>query len=80
MTNLVHQQEEVCHLLHSSMSPLTGFLCTIGWRITGFLQTPPLTNSIPNSQSCVIITFRCYVVKVQSSKFKVICAHAYTWR
>jgi len=29
---------EVCHLSQSSKSPLTGFLCSIGWRITGFLQ------------------------------------------
>ena len=37
----MHAWAEVCHLLQSSKSPLTGFLCSIGWRITGFLQTLP---------------------------------------
>jgi len=45
----MHAWTEVCHLLQSSKSPLTGFLCSIGWRITGFLQTLPHTNSISNS-------------------------------
>ena len=40
---------EVCHLLQSSKSPLTGYLCSIGWRITGFLKHSPHTNSISNS-------------------------------
>ena len=46
-----HAWAEVCHLLQSSKSPLTGFLCSIGWRITGFLQTLPahIHNSISNS-------------------------------
>jgi len=29
------------YVLQSSKSPLTGFLSSIGWRITGFLQTLP---------------------------------------
>ena len=45
----MHAWAEVCHLLQSSKSPLTGFLYIIGWRITGFLQTLPHTNSISNS-------------------------------
>jgi len=31
---------EVCHLLQSSKSPLTGFLCSIGWRIRLSSNTP----------------------------------------
>ena len=31
----MHAWVEVCHLLQSSKSPLTGFLCSIGWRIRG---------------------------------------------
>jgi len=27
------------YYIQSSKSPLTGFLCSIGWRIVGFLQT-----------------------------------------
>ena len=42
----MHAWAEVCHLLQSSKSPLTGFLCSIGWRITGFLQ---ILHSISNS-------------------------------
>ena len=45
----MHASAEVCHLLQSSMSPLTGFLCSIGWRITGFLPTLPAHHSISNS-------------------------------
>ena len=44
----MHAWAEVCHLLQSSKSPLTGFLSSIGWRITGFLQTLP-AHSISNS-------------------------------
>ena len=44
----MHAWAEVCHLLQSSKSPLTGFLCSIGWRITGFLQTLP-AHIISNS-------------------------------
>ena len=40
---------KVCHLLQSSKSPLTGFLCSIGWRITGFFKHSPHTNCISNS-------------------------------
>ena len=43
----MHAWAEVCHLLQSSKSPLTGFLCSIG---TSFLQTLPAhTNSTSNS-------------------------------
>jgi len=35
-------------LIQSSKPPLTGFLCSIGWRITGF-QHSLHTNSISNS-------------------------------
>ena len=45
----MHAWAEVCHLLQSSKSPPTGFLCSIGWRITGFLQMLPHTNNISNS-------------------------------
>ena len=45
----MHAWAEVCRPLQSSKSPLTGFLCSIVWRITGFLQTLPHTNSISNS-------------------------------
>jgi len=32
-----------CHLLQSSKSPLTGFLCSIGWRLT--VQTRLSSNT-----------------------------------
>ena len=41
----MHAWAEFCHLLQSSKSPLTGFLCSIGWRT---LRTPH-TDSISNS-------------------------------
>ena len=57
----MHAWAEVCHLLQSSKSPLTGFLCSIGWSITGFLQTLPAhEHYFQFSNSCVIITIRCY--------------------
>ena len=46
----MHAWTEVCHLLQSSKSPLTGFLSSIGWRITeAFFKHSPHTNSISNS-------------------------------
>ena len=48
----MHAWAEVCHLSQSSNSPLSGFLRSIGWRITDqtrFLQTLPHTNCISNS-------------------------------
>ena len=63
----MHAWAEVCHLLQSNKSPPTGFLCSIGWRITGFLQTLLHTNCISNS----VILRKNYIS---------ICAHAYTWR
>jgi len=50
----MHTWAEVCHLLRSNKSSLTGFLCSIGWRIidqtrlssnTGFLQQQVFHNS-----------------------------------
>ena len=43
----MHAWAEVCHLLQSSKSPLTGFLCSIGWRIIWPDQA--FFNSISNS-------------------------------
>ena len=63
----MHAWAEVCHLLQSSMSRLTGFLCSIGWRITGFKHSP-LTNSIPNSAI------------LRNNYISLLKAHAYTWR
>jgi len=41
----MHAWAEICHLLlQSSKSPLTGFLCSIGWRIRLSSNTPH-TNS-----------------------------------
>ena len=50
----MHAWAEVCHLLQSSKSPLTGFLCSIGWRIIdqtmqAFFKHSLHTNSISNS-------------------------------
>ena len=70
----MHAWAEVCHLLQSSKSLPTGFLCSIGWRIidhTSLSSNTPRTLTVfLIQQSCVIITFCC----------QVICAHAYTWR
>ena len=43
-----------------------------------FFKHSPLTNSIPNS--AILRNNYISLLKVQSSKFKVICVHAYTWR
>ena len=48
----MHAWAEVCHVLQSSKSPLTGFLCSIGWRIidqTRLSSNTLHTNSISNS-------------------------------
>ena len=45
----MHAWAEVCHLLQSSKSPLTGFLCSIGWRSHWLSSNTPHTNSISNS-------------------------------
>ena len=73
----MHAWAEVCHLLQSSKSPLTGFLCSIGWRIIdqtmqAFFKHSLHTNSISNSVTLRnnYISFHCWVI----------CAHAYTWR
>ena len=70
----MHAWAEVCHLLQSSKSSLTGFLCSIGWRIIDQTRLSSNTPRTPKvfliQQSWVIVTFHC----------KVICAHAYTWR
>ena len=42
----MHAWAEVCHPLQSSKSP---FLRSIGWRITGFLQTLPAHQQYSNS-------------------------------
>jgi len=55
----MHALAEVCHLLQSCKSPLTGFLCSIVWRITGFLQASRTLTVFLIQQSCIIITFRC---------------------
>ena len=43
----MHAWAEVCHLLQSSKSLLTGFLCSVGWRIIGLSSNAP--HSISNS-------------------------------
>ena len=69
----MHAWAEVCHLLQSSKSPLTGFLCSIGWRIIGFLQTLPALTVFLIQQSCVIVTFRCWFVRMLHVKKKLHC-------
>ena len=55
--------------LLSSKPPLTGFLYSIGWRITGFKHSLH-TNSISNSA----ILHNNYISLLS------VCAHAYMWR
>ena len=45
----MHAWTEVCHLSQSSKSVLTGFLCSLGWKITGSLQHSLHTNCISKS-------------------------------
>ena len=49
---------EVCHILQSSKSTLTGFLCSIGWRITGFLET------LPTHQCFLLLVYNVIHIKV----------------
>ena len=64
----MHAWAEVCHLLQSSKSPLTGFLYNYvlhGWRITDQTRLSSITPRTPTvfliQQSCVIILY--YVAK-----------------
>ena len=41
----MHAWAEVCHLLQSSKSPFTGFLCSIGWIFKHSLHTNSISNS-----------------------------------
>ena len=69
----MHAWAEVCHLSQSSTSVLTGFLCSIGWRIIEQTRLSSNTSRTPTvfliQQSCAIHTFHC----------QVIFEHAYTW-
>ena len=42
----MHAWAEVCHLLQNSKSPLTGFLCRIGWRI---IDQTRLSSNTPHT-------------------------------
>ena len=63
----MHAWAEVCHLLQSSNSPLTGFLYSIGSRITDQTRLSSITPRTPTvfliQQSWVIITFHCVHVR-----------------
>ena len=72
----MHAWAEVCHLSQRSKSVLAGFLsnvCSIGWRMIDQTRLSSNTPCTPTvfliQQSCIIITFHCYVI----------CVHAYTW-
>jgi len=65
----MHAWTEVYHLLQSSKSPFTGFLCSIGWRITDQTRLSSNTPGTPTISNSAIL----------HNNF-VLCAHGYMWR
>ena len=63
----MHAWAEVCHLLQSSKSPLTGFLSSIGWRIAGFLQILPaiIYSAILRNNYILLLSDLCACVHVK---------------
>ena len=66
----MHAWAEVCHLWLSSKSVLTGFLCSIGWRIidqTRLSSNTPCTPTVfPIQQSCVILLLSDIIVLMRT--------------
>ena len=48
----MHAWAAVCHLLQSSKSPLTGFLCSIGWRT---IDQTRLSSNTPRTSTVSLI-------------------------